>query len=146
MDFRLEDDLGFLMARTHRAMRRWLLSHLDPLDITYEQFRVLNALCDQDRVSQVNLAERVNADTTSLARMLDRMENAGLVTREAEPADSRVNLVTLTENGRQIMKRLIPVRDRALQTALQALNEKEVNELKRLLNMIYKEIGSLAPE
>ena len=146
MVFRLENDLGFLLARTHRAMRRWLMSHLEPLNITYEQFRVLNALCDRDRVSQVNLADRVNADTTSLARMLDRMESAGLITREAKPADSRVNLVTLTENGRRIMRLLIPERDRALHTALQTLNEKEVRELKRLLNSIYREIGSFAPE
>jgi DNA-binding MarR family transcriptional regulator len=127
-------------------MRRWLMAHLEPLSITYEQFRVLNALCEQDRVSQVSLAERVNADTTSLARMLDRMESAGLIRREAEPADSRVKLVTLTGKGRQIRGQLTPQRDRARRTALQALNEEEVRELKRLLNLIYQQVGPTAWE
>jgi DNA-binding MarR family transcriptional regulator len=72
--FQLEDDLGYLMARTHRAMRRWLMAQLEPLGITYEQFKVLNALCEKENVSQVALADRVNMDKTSLARMLNRME------------------------------------------------------------------------
>jgi len=42
--YKLENDLGFLLARTRRAMRRWLMSKLDPLGITYEQFTLLTHL------------------------------------------------------------------------------------------------------
>ena len=69
---KLEDNLGFLVARTHRAMRRWIMARLDPLNLTYEQYKVLIALSEQDNVSQTELADRVNMDKTSLARMLDR--------------------------------------------------------------------------
>ena len=137
MSFRLEEDLGFLLARTYRAMRRRLMSELEPLGVTYEQFRVLIALCEQDNVAQVTLATNVAADKTSLARMLGRMEGAGLVSREVDPNDSRVQRVRLTETGREMQGQVIPRRDRALRSAAEGLNGEEVRELKRMLNRIY---------
>jgi DNA-binding MarR family transcriptional regulator len=137
MAFKLEDDLGFLMARTHRAMRRALMSRLEPLGITYRQFQVLNALCEGDDVSQIALADRVNMDQTSLARMLDRMEQSALLSRDQDPSDSRVNRITLTEKGRHLVLRVTPLRELILGRATGDLSDREVEELKRLLNRIY---------
>jgi DNA-binding MarR family transcriptional regulator len=142
MVFKLEDDLGFLMARTHRAMRRALMSRLEPLGITYPQFQVLNALCEEDNVSQVALAERVNMDKTSLARMLDRMETAGLIGRSADPSDSRVNRITLTNRGRRLESRVAPLRNLVLSGAIKSMDEKEVSQLKRLLNQVFHNVCS----
>jgi DNA-binding MarR family transcriptional regulator len=138
---RLENDLGFLLARTQRAMRRSLMSLLEPTGITYEQFRVLNALCEEEDVSQVDLADRVNADQTSLARMLGRMEGAGFISRTVDAADSRVNRITLTDKGRHLAKQMAPQRNQALGLAVRGLREEEVSELKRLLNQIYENTG-----
>ena len=142
MPSKLEDDLGFLLARTHRAMRRSLVSLLEPTGITYEQFRVLNALCEEEDVSQVDLADRVNADQTSLARMLGRMESAELVSRTVDAADSRVNRITLTDKGRHLAEQMVPQRDQGLSLAVQGLGEKEVVELKRLLDQLYENTRS----
>jgi DNA-binding MarR family transcriptional regulator len=142
----LEDDLGFLLARTHRAMRRWLVARLTPLGVTYKQFQVLNALCEKDNLSQVELAQRVNMDQTSLARMLVRMEHAELVQRSSDAADARVNRVSLTQRGRQLRRRVIPRRRQGLEQATCGLSEKEVKELKRLLNQVYRNMGRTDPE
>ncbi|MGD9048579.1 MAG: MarR family winged helix-turn-helix transcriptional regulator [Anaerolineae bacterium] len=142
MAFKLEDDLGFLMARTHRAMRQALMSRLEPLGITYRQFQVLNALCEADDVSQIGLADRVNMDQTSLARMLARIEEAGLIDRAQDPSDFRVNRITLTDKGRHLALQVAPLRERVLARATGGLSEKEVAELKRLLNKIYRDASS----
>jgi DNA-binding MarR family transcriptional regulator len=70
MALRLEDDLGFLLARAHRAMRRWLMARLDLFGITYEQFVVLTYLWHEANISQSELARRAFMDKTSLTRML----------------------------------------------------------------------------
>jgi DNA-binding MarR family transcriptional regulator len=136
----LEDDLGFLVARTYRVMQRTLMARLEPLGITYPQFQLLNALCDEDNVSQIALADRVHVDKTSLARMLDRMEKAGLISRGVDTSDSRVNRITLTREGRRLESQVTPLRSLALDNALQGLNEKEVAELKRLLKRICENL------
>lgn len=142
MPSKLEDNLGFLLARTHRAMRRSLMSLLEPTGITYEQFRVLNALCEEEDISQVDLADRVNADQTSLARMLGRMERAELISRRVDAADFRVNRIRLTDKGRRLAEQMAPQRDRALRLAVRGLAEEEVVELKRLLNQVYENTRS----
>lgn len=142
MAVELEDDLGFLIARTHRAMRRWLTSRLKAMGITFKQFRVLNALGEEENVSQTALAERLDMDKSSLARMLGRMERAELISRCADPADSRVNRVKLTRKGRHLQSRVTPQRDLGLSRATEGLTEGEVKELKRLLNVIYRNMTS----
>jgi DNA-binding MarR family transcriptional regulator len=141
MVFQLAEDLGFLMARTHRAMRRALMARLEPAGITYPQFQVLNALCEEENVSQIALADRVNVDKTSLARMLDRMEAAGLISRGEDPEDCRVKRITLTDKGRRLQDRVRPLRDRVLGQVLKGLSEEEVREFKRLLNRVYNNVS-----
>jgi DNA-binding MarR family transcriptional regulator len=132
-----DDDLGFLMARTYRAMRRWLVARLEPLGLTYKQFQVLNALSEEGNVSQTELATRANMDATALARMLVRMERADLVWRTQDPDDARVNRVRLTAEGRALRARVIPYRNHGLSLAVQGLTEEEVQKLKDFLNRIH---------
>jgi len=141
MGFRLEEDLGFLVSRAHRSMRRWLMSRLEPLGLTYEQFRVLNVLYEQDTVSQVAVADRANMDVTSLARMLERMERAGLIRREDSPDDSRVKLVVLTDKARSLAADITPIRTFGLETAMEGLSTKEVMDLRRMLNLVFENMS-----
>lgn len=113
------------------------MARLEPLGITYEQFKVLNALCEDDNVPQVTLADRLNTDKTSLARMLRRMERAGLIFRTADDADARVNRVCLTARGRELQTKVVPHRDEGLTQATDGLNEEEVQELNRMLDIVY---------
>jgi len=135
------DDLGFLIARTHRAMRRWLASRLDPFDITHEQFAVLACLWDEEGLSQTELAERAYADETSLTRMLQRMEESELIRREGDEEDQRVNRVHLTAAARDLEAQVIPLRQRGLRQATEGLSSYEVRELKRMLNRVFENLA-----
>ena len=138
MAFRRDEDLGFLVAQTHRTMRRWITARLAPLGITYEQFRVLNSLCEKEMVTQTEMASRVQMDKTSLARMLSRMEAADLIDRRRDPQDSRLKRIYLTAKGRRLQGQVTPYRELGLRTAAQGMSEKEVQELKRLLGMVFR--------
>lgn len=117
-------------------MRRWLMSKLDPLGITYEQFVILTHLWNKADISQTELADRSFMDKTSLTRILHRMEDAGLIRRDADEADSRVNLVNLTRKGCDLENELAPLRQQGLSQATQGLSGEEVRELRRMLNHI----------
>jgi DNA-binding MarR family transcriptional regulator len=106
------------------------LSQLDPLGVTYEQFLVLAHLWHEANLSQSELAQRAFLDKTSLARMLRRMEQAGLVSRQSDETDARVNRVNLTPQGRDLQSRIEPLRDEGLHKAVENLDEEEVTELR----------------
>jgi DNA-binding MarR family transcriptional regulator len=140
--FRLDDDLGFLVAQTHRAMRRWITARLAPAGITYEQFKVLNALCEEENLTQAEMARRVQMDKTSLARMLARMEAGELICRQVDAEDSRLKRIRLTDKGRHLQDEVMPLRDLGLRTAAQGMSTKEVKELKRLLGLVFRNMDA----
>ena len=123
-------------------MRRWLTPRLTPLDITYEQFVVLTRLWHKSDLSQTELADEIFVDKSSLARMLRRMEDAGLIRRDVDETDYRVNLVNLTPEGRALEDVVAPLREKGLTQAIQGLSAEEVSELQRMLNHIFRRISA----
>ena len=123
-------------------MRRWLTPRLTPLDITYEQFVVLTRLWHKSDLSQTELADEIFVDKSSLARMLRRMEEAGLIRRDVDETDFRVNLVNLTPKGRALEDVVAPLREKGLTQAIQGLSAEEVSELQRMLNHIFHRISA----
>ena len=130
-------DLGFLTARAHRAFRHWLAPRLEPFGITHEQFALLTCLWAEDGISQTELATRAYVDQTSLTRMLQRMEESGLVHRREDPEDQRINLVCLTPDARVLEERIMPLRRQGLQEAVAGLTEQEVAKLHSLLERVF---------
>jgi MarR family transcriptional regulator for hemolysin len=58
-----------------------------------------------DRIPQNVLAERVGVEGPTLVRVLDSLENDGLICRVPDEADRRIKLVQLTEGGIAVAKR-----------------------------------------
>lgn len=142
----LEDDIGYLLARTHRSMRHALIARLEPLGITYPQFQVLNALCEQDGISQTVIAQKVNMNPSVLARILDRMERAGLIERVEDPEDLRAKRVMVTARGCALQAEFAPQRDAVLMQAITGMADEEVRGLKQRLNTIYDNVQPLVGE
>nr|MBC7245629.1 MarR family transcriptional regulator [Chloroflexota bacterium] len=133
----LENDLGFLLGRTDRAMRNYLLHRLQPLGVTFQQLQVLVGLSEGDAISQDALAKRMFLEPGFITRMLQRLEQDGFVARVGDEQDARKRLVLLTPKGRELCEKVETVRTAALQDALRSLSEEEVNELQRLLNRLF---------
>ena len=142
----LEDDLGFLIARTHRAMRGYLVHRLGSLGVTFEQYQVLIGLSEGDHIPQHVLAERIALEPSSMTRMLNRMEKSGLVTRVDDEADSRVRHVLLTSAGRTSLEKVVVIRNECFDEMLQGLKEQDTEELKRLLNTIFHRISQTSQD
>jgi DNA-binding MarR family transcriptional regulator len=77
---------------------------------------VLSALDDGPVRTQAALAQAIGADKTRIIGTLDELQDAGLISREPDPADRRVRLLAITAAGRE--------RRRAAQDRIQAREEK----------------------
>lgn len=64
---------------------------------------------EEGRMRMHELAERVLLSRSNLTRLVDRMEDAGLIAREPSPGDRRGALSVLTAAGRAMRKRMWPV-------------------------------------
>lgn len=86
-----------------RAAGRFFANYV----VTEVQFNILMALQGhQDGLSQQELSERLVVTKSNIVGLLDRLEKTGLVRRQSDPEDRRTNRVTLTAEGKAIVKKI----------------------------------------
>ena len=92
----------FALQSTSHAITRAYKPLLKPLGLTYTQYTVLLALCEQDGVSLAKLAETLRTNPPSLTPVIRRLAQRGLLTRERAADDERRLLINLTGQGRDL--------------------------------------------
>lgn len=94
------DSFAFEVAETARAIRRAFNRRVVSLGATRSQWRVLARLARSgDAVRQGELAEALDVEPITMCRMIDRLEEAGLVERRRDPQDRRAWRIHLTEKA-----------------------------------------------
>src|SRR5688500_9929943 len=92
---------------TARAFERAMNERLSPQGITYRQCQVLGWLALAGRLSQSELAERMNIEPPTLVGLLDRMEMQGWISREACPDDRRRKFIVPQPDALPIWAKII---------------------------------------
>jgi len=110
-----------------------------PLGLTGAQYNVLNVLADTpEGMSQRELSDVLVVDRSNVTGMLDRMQKAGWVQRQDDPADRRVYRVTLTPVGRQLWARADAQYRAVVAQVTQGLPAKRIQETIAVLQLLEK--------
>src|SRR4051794_35328857 len=110
-------------------------------------YDVLIRLEEGDGVRMNELADRILFSKSGLTRMVDRMEEEGLVRRERPPEDRRVIRVFLTDRGRERMRAAREVHHRGIQRHfLDHLGEEDLDGLAAALAKLQDHLQGLRPE
>ena len=113
-------------------------------DFTLQDYKTLHVLMVQpwpNEATPAQLAEAANVTRAAMTSRLDRLEEAGLITRQVDGADRRRVIIRPTQNGREMWDRYIfegIARDRA---ALKALDNDELIRLNELLRKVLLSLG-----
>ena len=104
--------------RAHSTMLRRIARDLDEADLPpltwYDVLAALRDAPEDQRLKQVELAERVLISNSGLSRLLDRIEAEGLLTRVRCPGDRRSLHIQLTPDGAEMLERMWPVYARGI--------------------------------
>ncbi|HPE24084.1 MarR family winged helix-turn-helix transcriptional regulator [Albidovulum sp.] len=95
------ESLGFLIHDAARLLRRRFEVRATELGLSSAQWRLLVHLNREGAATQARLAELLEVEPISVSRLVDRMQEAGWVTREADPRDRRAKLVLPTAAARE---------------------------------------------
>jgi DNA-binding MarR family transcriptional regulator len=99
------EDRRDLAAMLHPLTRALVAAELPVLarhGISMWGYIVLNALEDGPARTQAALAQAIGADKTRIIATLDGLQQAGLITREPDPADRRIRLLAISAAGREV--------------------------------------------
>jgi DNA-binding MarR family transcriptional regulator len=92
------------------------------------------------------LAGRILASKSGLTRVVDRMEEGGLVRRERPQEDRRVVLVLLTEEGLDALQNARAVHRRGIaEHFAQHLNQRDLAALERTFEKVRHHVRPLRP-
>lgn len=122
-DFALARSVSHLLHRAQQFAADRFTAELGRTDLTLRQFALLAAVGEQAGQTQTDLVRATGIDRSTLADMIGRMEDRGLVVRDKAEADRRAKSVTLTAQGRAVLNGAAPsavAADRALMAALPA--------------------------
>lgn len=98
--------LGFLIHDVSRLRRSAFDRCLKPLNVTRSQWWVLAYLSREDGMTQSQLAEELDLGKVAVGGLIDRLEKSGLVRRDADPGDRRVNRVFLEPKSKALIARM----------------------------------------
>lgn len=82
--------IGFMLHDTARSIRHAFDQKARRLGVTRAQWRTLIFLARCDGATQTELADGLDVERISAGRMVDRLVEAGLVERRADPNDRRI--------------------------------------------------------
>ena len=108
--------------------RRLLDEALKPLGLRSREFWLL-VIAGAGNVSQHEMAELCGLDPSSLVAVLDGMERRGLLQRQRNPQDRRVQWVQRTEEGDRLYARGLPRAQSAEAQQLAALSAADQRQL-----------------
>lgn len=102
--------LGFLFERTTRTIKLNFhqLFKENNVDITPEQWVVLDILNKEGILSQKEIADHSFKDAPSISRILNNLKKRDLITRSTQKSDKRVSSVCLTQKGMELIKKMLP--------------------------------------
>lgn len=134
----LDQSLGYLNHVVGLLLKREILEAIkkNKINITPEQWAILNRLNEHQGLTQNELAKISFKDTANITRMIDKLEDKGFVERRANPSDRRIWKIYITDQGRKGRDLIEPLAKEVLRKATKNIDPKEVE----LYNKVAKRI------
>lgn len=125
--------VGYLMGRARASLLSRLDAELERFGLTGMQFAVLKHLADGAARTAADLCRFMQYDTGAMTRIVDRLEQRGLIRRERCRDDRRVVFLRVSPAGRAQLPRLMAVGTRVLEAHLAGFSCAEIASLKGYL-------------
>ena len=138
----VDNAIGFWIHRVYQATRNEMFRAFREVgeDVTPEQWAVLIRLWERDGRTQSELSDATFRDRPTMSRILDGMQERGLLEREVDPSDSRVRIVRLTRRGKALQKKLVPIVQRLVERLVEGVHEADLITTRATLRKMFENV------
>ncbi|TWH52131.1 MarR family winged helix-turn-helix transcriptional regulator [Sporomusa sp. KB1] len=134
------DTIGFFISRTQSKLQKRFLQKLKPYGVTPEQWALFARLSEKEGISLTDLSYTSLRDKPYTTRLIDKLEQRGLIRREESQDDKRFSLIFLSKQGGELRQEILPIITELNQWVMETLTEAEIKQLKFLLNKLYDQV------
>lgn len=132
---RMQDLMSALMRAVLRSEKGELMSGA----LSFPQLGAMMFLAEHPLCSMNELAGALDHSLSAVSGLVDRMVKNGWIRRERSPDDRRVVRVSLTEQGRRILQRVLMERRRTYMRLFAPLNDGERAQYLALMEKVVKQ-------
>jgi len=136
-----ERAFGFVLHEAARLLSKRFDQKARAIGLTRAQCSVLFRLSMQEGMNQARLAELMEMEPISLARLVDRMEQAGWIERRADPADRRARRLYMTAKAKPVYERMIAVGLETRGEALAGISQADRDRIIDLLIQVRRNLS-----
>ena len=144
--FDLDSHVFYWLTQVIGARDRELTQGLREFGLRVPEWRALAALYARRRCTMSELADLATIDRTTLTRTVDRMQDAGWLSRIADDSDMRVTRLELTAAGRKLFEKVWPTAQRLNELALAGLPKSEIQQLHKTLERMRANLEDYVSE
>lgn len=135
--------IGYYLERTTRIVKLSYLQAFAQLevDITPEQWVMLDSLYHRNGQSQTELAGDSYKNAPTVSRIIDLLEKKGLVERQRFANDRRRYKIFLTEKGQTTVEKVQPAVAALREKGWQELTDDDYSNFLRILNQVFDNLN-----
>lgn len=126
--------LQLMKRKNHQAIAK------SGYKITMEQLVVLEILSNKGDMNMTELSKTVWKQNANITRIVDKLEKHQLVERRAVEGDRRANLVSVTDKGKQLFEKVIPIVINVYTDITSDISKEEETVTLRVLNKIISHL------
>ena len=116
------------------------------INLTPEQYLVMDILWDAEVMSQQAIADIIQKDKNSVTKFIDSLEKKGLVYRQVNKTDRRVNNIVVSEEGMKLKAKTTEVAIGMMRNVLKNIKEEDLMALDKVMNQIKENIDEAERE
>lgn len=134
-----EECMGYIIGRTVQSVKNLTFREFkaNNFNITPEQWAVISYLHNEDGLYQKQIADFLFKDKPTVTRILDLLEKRNLIIRISDENDRRKFKIYLTQDGKDTVKKLIPIAEDVQNRLRENIAKEEIEVLKHILDKIY---------
>lgn len=111
------------------------------IDLTPEQFLLIDLLWNQGCMSQQAIADTIEKDKNSVAKLVDGLERKQLVRRVRDEKDRRSNLVTLTQRAEDMKTAAKEKGVSILEGIIEGISDSELKSFLSVLSQMNRNMS-----
>lgn len=124
--------IGLLLIDTGRLLRKRFEQNVRGTGLTRAQWQVLREIYLKEGLNQGALAELLEVEPITVGRLVDRLEQAGLIERRPHPTDRRAWSLYLLPAAHPLLETLKHIAGETRAELLQGMSDTEIDEAMRL--------------
>jgi MarR family transcriptional regulator, 2-MHQ and catechol-resistance regulon repressor len=131
-----------ILMQTSRAIQERIREDMAKNNLSITDFSVLEVLFHKGKQTIQQIGTSILISSGSMTYVIDKLEQKNLLKRNACPDDRRAIHVTLTDEGIELMNKVMPIHEDFVDYAFDSLDSSEQETLVRLLKKVRERAGS----